>query len=124
MKEHSENLSETILQLSTIDDLKSALPKQMTEKLDEGDEGVNQALALLIGLAHFVPHPATFSRDAFNAVVAFDSKNGKLLDSKKAQIMCDVAIDAKFIQKADMERERYSVKEELQKAIIKILYID
>lgn len=117
MIEQSENLIDTLTMMSTLDDLRAALPSSITEKLGEGDKGVNRTLALLVRLAPFAPEPATFDRSAFDAVVAFDEEANQPLSQEESQKMIDVALEAGFLKKADTPTERYMSNPQIEKLV-------
>lgn len=119
MTEQHEGLLDSLSKVSTIDDLKATLPLSMTEKLGEGEKGVNQAIALLNGLAPFAPYPATFDQGAFNSVVAFDEETGDPLPPEEAQRMLEVAVEAGFIKRE--EKERYSVNPQVKQTVKRVL---
>ena len=107
MTEQNENLVDILAKVETFDDLKATLPKELTEKLGEGEKGIDRTLSLLIGLAPFAPEPATFTRDAFDGVVAFDEESNEPLPQEEAQKMVDIALEAGFMKKVEAETERY-----------------
>lgn len=107
MSEVNESLIDTLLKVDTFDDLRAILPPNLTEKLGVGEKGVDRALGLLIGLAPFAPEPATFDRDAFNAVVAFDYESNVALTEEESKTMLEVALKAGLIKKAESKTERY-----------------
>ena len=105
-EEKKEGLLDLLGKASSVDELVAGLPKNLTNKLGEGEKGVNRAIALLVGLAPFAPEPATFDRNAFNFIVAFDEETGEPLPPEESQKMIDVALEAGLLKKADKE-ERY-----------------
>lgn len=117
MTEQKESLIDTLSKVSTFDDLKAALPPTLTEKLGTGDDGVNRALSLLVGLAPFPPEPATFGRNAFDAVVAFNGETNEPLPPEDAQKMIDVALEAGFLKRAPTETERYIANPQIKSLI-------
>lgn len=107
MPEQNESLVDILSKVETFDDLKATLPKELTEKLGEGEKGINKTLSLLMGLAPFAPEPASFARFAFDGVVAFDEETDKPLTPDETQKMVDVALEAGFMKKVDGSEERY-----------------
>lgn len=120
MTEQSGDLIDALLKISSIEDLRSTIPSSVSNKLADGDAGVEKAIGLLISLTPFAPAPATFGRDAFDNIVAVDYETGEPLPKEDQQKMLDVALEAGFVQKADMPQERYSVRKDLQEAITRV----
>jgi hypothetical protein len=106
MTEQQESLIDTLSKVSSLDDLRAALPPTLTEKLGEGDKGKDRALALLIGLAPFAPEPATFDRAAFDAVVAFDEETNQPLNAEGSQKLLDAALEVGFLKRDVAKPER------------------
>ena len=121
MTEQGENSLEILLKVSSLDELKSAISPTITDKLADGDEGVEKTIGLLISLTPFAPAPATFDRDAFNNIVAVNYETGDPLPEEEQQRMLDVALEAGFIQKAETPKERYSVRKELQDVVKRVI---
>jgi len=107
MTEQNESLIDTLSRVSTIEDLKAVLPPTITERLGKGEEGVNRMLSLVITLFPFAPEPATFGRDAFDAVVGVNEKTNEPLSREESQKMIDVALEAGFLKRVPTETERY-----------------
>ncbi len=124
MTEQNENLSDSLLKISSLKELKSVIPSTITDKLGEGNTGVENTIRLLISLTPFAPAPATLGRDAFDNIVAVDYETGEPLPKEKQQTMLDVALKAGFIQKAEMSTERYMVRKELQDAVKKVVGVE
>jgi len=121
MTEQNESLIDTLSKVSTFDDLKAALPQTITERLGKGEEGVNRALRLIIGLAPFAPEPATFGRDAFDAIVAFNEEANEPLSPEESQKMIDVALESGFLKRAPTEKERYIPNPQIKPLIERLL---
>ena len=118
VKELGEELPEDrISKVSSLEELQSILPRDLTTKLGKGEEGVNRTVEMLISLTPFAPEPSTWGRDAFDNIVAVNSETSEPLPTEEQQKMLDVALEAGFIQKAEGKDERYSVRKELQDAV-------
>lgn len=109
-----------ILKIHTLNDLKASLPPSVTEKLGEGNKGLDQTVGLLVGLTFFSPED-TIDRDAFNAIVARDFENGNPLSNEDAQTMFEVALEAGFIQLVKGKSDEFMVKAELQEAVGRVI---
>lgn len=114
------NIVNALLKIDSIEDLRATIPASVSNKLADGDEGVEKAIGLLISLTPFAPAPATFGRDAFDNIVAVNYETGEPLPTEDQQKMLDVALEAGFIQKVEMPQERYSVRKDLQDAITRV----
>ncbi|MFV1917466.1 MAG: hypothetical protein ACC618_03255, partial [Patescibacteria group bacterium] len=112
-----ESLVERIYKVSSLEELKSVLPQNLTERLGEGEKGVDKTVEMLISLTPFAPEPATFARDAFDNIVAVNSETDEPLPNEEQQQMLDVALEAGFIQKVEGENDRYSVRKDLQDVV-------
>ncbi len=121
MTEQNESLIDTLSRVSSFGDLKAALPPTMTERLGKGEEGVSLALSLMVGLFPFAPEPATFARDAFDAIVAFNEETHERLSPEESQKMIDVALEVGFIKRAPTETERYIVNPQIRAVIGRLL---
>lgn len=117
MTEQNESLIDTLSKVSTIDDLRASFPKSLTEKLGKGEKGTDRALAILIGLAPFAPEPATFGREMFDEVVAFDEEINQPLPPEEAQKMIEVALEAGFVKRAETPTERYMSIPQIEKLV-------
>jgi len=122
MTEQKGSLIDTLSKVSTIEDLKAALPPSITEKLGKGEEGVSLALSLIVGLFPFAPEPATFGRDAFDAVVAFNEETHERLSPDESQKMIAIALEVGFIKRAPTETERYIVNPQVR-SLVERLFI-
>ncbi|MEK7112518.1 MAG: macro domain-containing protein [Patescibacteria group bacterium] len=116
-----ESLVDKISKVSSLEEIQNVLPRDLTEKLGEGENGTDKTIEMLSSLTSFAPEPATFGRDAFNNIVAVNSETGKPLPSEEQQKMLDVALEAGFIQKVEGEKDRYSVRKGLQDAVKKAI---
>lgn len=114
------NIVDALLKIDSIEDLRATIPASVSNKLADGEEGVEKTIGLLISLTPFAPAPATFGRDAFDSIVAVNYETGEPLPTEDQQKMLDVALEAGFIQKAEMPQERYSVRKDLQDAITRV----
>lgn len=125
VKEIGEELPvDRISKVSSLEELQKTLPRDLTEKLGEGGEGIKETTEMLISLTPFAPEPATFGRDAFNNIVAINSETGEPLPKEEQQKMIDVALEAGFVQKVEGEDNRYSVRKDLQDAVKRAIGVE
>jgi len=113
-----------ISKVSSLEELQKTLPRDLTEKLGEGGEGIKETTEMLISLTPFSPEPATFGRDAFNNIVVINSETSEPLPEEEQQKMIDVALEAGFVQKVEGEDNRYSVRKDLQDAVKRAIGVE
>lgn len=121
MTEQGDKLSDTLLKINSLEELKSAIPSSITNKIAEGDTGIKRTIGLLVSLSLFAPAPSTFSRDAFDNIIAVNCETGELLPKEEQQKVLEVALEAGFIQRAQTSEERYTIQEELRNAVKRVV---
>ena len=105
------------LLINTSDELINVFPENAIQRLGGAEVGVNNLKAILIGLAEFGPEPATFDRNAFDAVVAYDELEGNQLPPEKADVWFSVALDYGLVKPSNIGVGMVAVSKNLQDAV-------
>lgn len=121
MSREYESLPNMLAKVSSLRDLRAALPPTLTSKLGEGDNGIRRTIEMLTCLRHSHPE-GTISKEYFKNVVAFDSEKKQLLPLDQAERMLHTAVETGILAPVEGKvGERYRFDPQLHATMNRIM---